>query len=122
MEDNFFTLDTKDQLDEIVMRLYDFTHPNEGMEDYIFFDKNEAMIFLKEHFDYIDFDEINPTDEEDIQTFNYLMEEIESMNYFIAFKTDNINDFFVDDYTGYINDLFKQIMESAEYLEEMLRR
>ena len=117
MDDSFYTQDTEDILNDTIIHLYKLTYPAGGMEDYIFFDKNEAIDYLKEHFHFINLNDPDPTEKQDVETYHNIMHEIENMKHFIAFKVENIEDYFVDDYTGYIKDLFKQIFEAVEYYE-----
>ena len=120
MDDTFWTQRKEDLLNDIIMHIYELTTPAAGMEDYIFFDKNEAMAHLEWHFSYIDFNDPDPDEHNDVETYHKIMEEIELMDHFIAFDSDDINDYYVDDYPGYIKDLLNKVVEAVEYHNSLL--
>jgi len=115
MEEHFISLDKKDQLNEIIRRLYDFTTPANGMEDYIFFKKNDAIEHLNEAFGHIDLDATDETDNKEI--YDQIKNEIENMQFFITFKSGQIERYIVDDYSQYADDLANQIIEIVQYTE-----
>ena len=96
-------------LETIINKLYECTYPNGGMDDHIFFEANDALNYLKEQFEYVDFNSPDDRDEKDL--YFQIKNEIESMKYFIAFRSDDISEYFVDDFHGYVKDLTNQIMD-----------
>lgn len=104
-----FHYSSQDHLETIISKLYECTYPSGGMDDHIFFEMKDALEYLKEEFEYVDFNLPDGKDEQEL--YFEIKDEIESMKSFIAFKSGDISEYFVDDFYGYAKDLTNQIME-----------
>ena len=113
MRDEFFAMSKEGQLNEMLMSLFEFTTPGGGLEDYIFFDKKEAIEYLNDQFSF-DLNDPEETDTEDIKKYQKILDSIEEMKYFIAFKSEDVEEYYVDDYSKYARELVRQIIEEVD--------
>jgi hypothetical protein len=103
---------SEDRLKETIKHLYELTYPAEGLDDYIFFNKKEAREHLNEKFPYIDLKD--PDDSDDNEKYQEILNSIEEMKYFIAFKSGEVEKYYVDDYSKYARELARQIIEDVD--------